>query len=94
MKRATTKISKLVQDMLAVSKEREPEREPLDLTDLLNSILQECGDKANETGVELISNLASVQRWQPQQSKRNPSLRSAPNPLECRVLCEACPEPL
>lgn len=53
MKRATTKISKLVQDMLTVSREREPEREAVDLREMIQEIAKDCQERAAASGIEL-----------------------------------------
>jgi len=53
MKRATTKIGKLVQDMLSVSREREPERADVDLNRMIGEILADCQRKAAAAGIEL-----------------------------------------
>ena len=53
MKRATTKISKLVQDMLTVSREREPEREAVDLGEMIEEIVKDSQERAAASGIEL-----------------------------------------
>ena len=53
MKRATTKISKLVQDMLTVSREREPEREAVDLGEMIEEIVKDSQERAASSGIEL-----------------------------------------
>lgn len=55
MRRATDKISKLVQDMLAVSREREPERAEVNLNEMIGQILEDSRAHAEKAGVELIA---------------------------------------
>lgn len=57
MKRSTDKIGKLVQDMLAISREREPEREELDLNEMLNQILEDSEARAKKAEVKLEAEL-------------------------------------
>jgi signal transduction histidine kinase len=57
MRRATDKISKLVQDMLAVSREREPEREEVDVNEMIGQILQDSQAHADRVGVKLVADL-------------------------------------
>lgn len=57
MKRSTDKIGKLVQDMLAISREREPEREELSLNEMLNQILEDSRAQADKVGVKLEAEL-------------------------------------
>lgn len=53
MKRSTDKIGKLVQDMLAISREREPEREEVNLNAMIVQILEDSRARADKAGVEL-----------------------------------------
>lgn len=57
LKRANDKISKLVADMLVISKEREPEREPIDLNKVISEIVEECSPRADASGVKLRAEL-------------------------------------
>ena len=57
MKRATGKVSKLVQDMLVISKEREPERQPVELNKMIEEILEDSRAQADKAEVELASDL-------------------------------------
>ena len=57
MKRATDKISKLVQDMLTISREREPERSAVNLNEMIETILADSKERAAKAGVELQSEL-------------------------------------
>jgi signal transduction histidine kinase len=57
MKRSTDKIGKLVQDMLAISREREPEREDLNLNDMLKQIIEDSAARAEKAEVDLQSEL-------------------------------------
>lgn len=53
LKRSNDKITKLVQDMLTISKTREPERQTVSLNKMAREILEECGAKAQQASVEL-----------------------------------------
>lgn len=53
MKRATDKISKLVQDMLAVSRERTPERSDVSLNEMIGQIVEDSRARAEKAGVKL-----------------------------------------
>ncbi len=53
LKRANDKIAKLVQDMLTISREREPELQSVQLDEMIREIAEECRERANQAGVEL-----------------------------------------
>ncbi len=53
MKRANENIAKLVQDMLMISREREPERAPTNPNSLIEEIAQQCSEKADRAGAKL-----------------------------------------
>lgn len=57
LKRSTGKISKLVQDMLTISREREPERDEVDLNEMAQQILNDSQATADKFGVELEAEL-------------------------------------
>lgn len=57
MRRSTDKISKLVQDMLTISREREPEREPVDLNEMVRHIISESQATADKYDIELQTDL-------------------------------------
>ncbi len=57
MRRSTDKIGKLVQDMLAISREREPEREEININEMLKQILEDSSASAERVEVELQSDL-------------------------------------
>jgi signal transduction histidine kinase len=60
MKRTQAKIGTLVKDMLTISKDRDPERAPVDLNGLAREILQESADKASAAEIELIAETDSA----------------------------------
>jgi len=53
LKRSNEKIAKLVQDMLAISKERPPDRQPININLLISDILAESKGRALQAEVEL-----------------------------------------
>lgn len=55
LKRGTDKMDKLVQDMLAISRERKPEREEVHLNEMLERIATESGATAEKKGIRLIT---------------------------------------
>ncbi len=57
LKRANEKITKLVQDMLAISKDREPERQPLSINKLVMETVEECSQRASASGIGLTMKL-------------------------------------
>lgn len=59
MKRSNAKIAKLVQDMLVISRDREPERQEVDVNRLCESILDEIDAKAAQAGVALAGHFAT-----------------------------------
>ena len=57
LKRGTDKMGKLVQDMLAISRERKPEREEVHLNELLEQISAESAATAEKQGIALVTQL-------------------------------------
>jgi len=54
LKRSNDKVSKLIQDMLTYSKEREPERVEVDLRDMVRDIIDLNRQRASEQGIEIL----------------------------------------